>query len=251
MIALAFALPQESRGVVAALHAPHRSGSPALPVIFGKLGTQEVVVFHTGVGPLSTRKQLQRFWETHCGERVDCVISAGFAGGLDPTLPTGALILAENFPERLEIARATLGNRVRVHPLASAPVVLETPQAKAQYKSATRAFAVDMESATIADFFHKKGVPFLSLRAISDAAHEALPIPSAIWFDVHTQRPRPLALILFLVRHPARILPFSRFILTLRRARRTLTAALIELVALTPPGMATCSAATGPAPQRQ
>jgi adenosylhomocysteine nucleosidase len=109
--------------------------------------------------------------------------------------------------------------------------VLETPEAKAEYARETGALAVDMESATVAAFFREKGVPFLALRAISDAASEPLPVPSSVWFDPREQRPRPWALIRFLLRHPRRIGPFVRFVLTIGRARRTLTAALLDLLA--------------------
>ena len=245
MIAIAFALPEESRDVVAALRAPRRSGSPALPVIAGALEKREVVVFHTGVGPVSAREQLQQFWEAHCGSRVEGVIGAGFAGGIDPALPAGTLVLAENYPECLDIGRAVLGKRAQIGLLASAAAVLETPYAKAEFAKKTGALAVDMESATLAAFFREKGVPFLALRAISDAAHESLPLPSAVWFDARAQRPRPLALLGFLLCHPARVFPFVRFVLTIRRARRMLAEAVLDLVTHNH------RAATGPAPRRR
>ena len=244
MIAIAFALPQESRELVAALRAPRRSGSLALPVISGWLRLREVVIFHTGVGAVSAREQLQAFWESHCGSGVDCVIGTGFAGGLDPALPAGTLVLAENYPERLDPARGVLGERVQIGPLASAATVQETPEAKAQLARETGAIAVDMESATVAAFFREKGVPFLALRAISDTAHESLPVPPAVWFDANTQRPRPAALLGYLLRHPARLFPFVRFVFTIRRSRQTLSAALIELVTRS-------RAASGPAPRRR
>jgi adenosylhomocysteine nucleosidase len=109
--------------------------------------------------------------------------------------------------------------------------VLETPEAKAQCARETGALAVDMESATVAAFCREKGVPFLALRAISDTAGDSLPVPSEVWFDARTQRARPWGLFLFLLGHPGRIQPFVRFVLTIRHARRTLTAALLELFA--------------------
>lgn len=230
MIAIAFALPEESREVVAALRAPRRSGSRTLPVITGWLKMREVAVFHTGIGPVSAREQLRQFWDNHCGGGVDYVIGSGFAGGLDPALPAGTLVLAANYPERLDWARLFLDESAQIGPLASADAVLETPQAKAAFACKTGALAVDMESETVAEFFRKKGVPFLALRAISDAVHEPLPVPSAVWFDASAQCPRPLALIGYLLRHRARIRPFVRFWFTIRRARRMLSAALVHLV---------------------
>ena len=107
MTAISFALPHESRELVAALRFPMRSGSTALPIVSGTLGGREVVIFHTGVGAASAREWVQEFWDLYEGGRVDCVIGAGFAGGLNPGLPAGTLVLAENYPDRLSVAHAT------------------------------------------------------------------------------------------------------------------------------------------------
>jgi len=248
MIAIAFALPQESRALVAAIRDPVRCGLLELPIISGKIGAQEVVVFHTGVGALSARDRLHWFWRRQTAWRIDCVIGAGFAGGLDPSLPAGALVLAENYPEHVAAAQATLGARVRVGPLVTAPAVLETPESKAELARQSGAIAVDMETETVAEFFRKRGMPFVALRAISDAAGDLLPVPSSIWFDERIQSPRPWALIRFLTRHPSRLLPFVQFVSTIRHARKALARVLFDLLAFdsfTPE-----HAAAGPAPRR-
>jgi len=232
MIAVAFALPEESRDLVAAMRCPLRTGSPELPVVSGKLGSQEVIIFHTGMGSVSARQQLGLFWQAHGSERFECAIGAGFAGALDTSLPAGTLILAENYPQLLPRARAILEDRARVGRLATAQAVLETPQAKAECAKQTGAIAVDMETASVAAFFEEKSVPFLALRVISDTARETLPIPSVVWFDARSQRPRPWALMSFLVWHPSRLLPFVRFVQTIRRVRQTLTEALLDLLVL-------------------
>ena len=246
MTAISFALPHESRELVAALRFPMRSGSTALPIVSGTLGGREVVIFHTGVGAASAREWVQEFWDLYEGGRVDCVIGAGFAGGLNPGLPAGTLVLAENYPDRLSVAHATLGKRVHVGPLATASHLLETRKAKAELAQKSNAIAVDMESATLASFFCEKRVPFLALRVISDAANEPLPVPFAVWWDAHTQQPRPLALLWFLLLHPERVLPFVRFVRTIHRARRTLAVALRDLVTFS----SLPHAAAGPAPQQ-
>ena len=230
MIAIAFALPQESRELVAALRNPVCTGSRALPVIAGRIGGQPVVILHTGIGAASARRQLQRFWQTPCASGLACAVGAGFAAGLDPSLPRGALVLAGNDPDLLATARPWLADRVRIGPLADTPEVLETAEAKAALARATGAVAADMETQTAAAFFRERGVPFLALRAVSDTANEALPVPMALWFDAHAQRPRPGALLGFLLRHPARIFPFIRFVAGIRRARGNLTRALLRLL---------------------
>ena len=229
MRAIAFALPQESRELVAALREPRWSGSPRLPVVTGRLGAEEVVVFHTGVGAASAREALDRFWQRHGGGGIDAVLGAGFAGALDPSLAAGALVLWGESSPWLAGARAALGNRACVGALASSPEPLETPRAKRQWARLTGAVAVDMETASVAAFCREKGVPFLALRAISDTAREELPVPFAVWFDLGAQRPRRARLIGFLLRHPGRIAPFIRFVRTVARVRRVLAQALVEL----------------------
>ncbi len=244
MKAIAFALPQESRDFVAVLREPRRSGSARLPVITGKLGAEMVAVFHTGVGPISARQQLARFWQQHHG--IEAVIGAGFAGALDPFLSAGALILWGESSQWLICARAALGENSRIGLLASAPEMLETPRAKAQWAKLTGAVAVDMETATLAAFFDEKGVPFLALRAISDTAGEILPVPFEVWFDLHAQQPRPARLLRFLLDHPGRIVPFIRFVRTVTRVRRVLAQALVKITAMPCP-----DAAIDPAQRRQ
>jgi len=249
MIAIVFALPQESGGLVASLRNPIRTGPAALPVIYGWLGLREVVVCHIGMGAVAARAGLQRFWQTQGRRPIDCVIGAGFAGGLDPSLSARALLLAENSPELLAAARAVLGDRARVGLLASVPEVAETPESKARLARETGAAAVDMETATVAAFFREKGVPFLALRVISDAANDTIPVPGSVWFDAAAQRPRPLALLWFLIRHPSRVFPFVRFVASIYRARRVLTQALLDLLVAAP--FSAAHAAAGPVPRRR
>ncbi|MEI8234969.1 MAG: hypothetical protein WCH57_09820 [Verrucomicrobiota bacterium] len=230
MIALVFALPQESRGVVAALRSPVWSGAAALPVVTGRLGDRGVLVLHTGVGEAAARRTLAHYWEMRetYGGRWESLIAAGFAGGLDPSLPAGALVLSGEAP--LERAREILGARAHVGGLATTSAPMETPEAKAELFRASGAVAVDMETAAIAAFCRENGVPWLALRGISDPAERPLPVPYAIWFDAAAQRPRPGALLWFLARHPGRVLLFARFVWDVCRTRRALTAALLELV---------------------
>lgn len=229
MIALVFALPQESRGVVAALRAPVISGSPALPLITGRLGARDVLVLHTGVGETAARQTLAHYWEMRetYGGRWKSLITAGFAGGLDPSLPAGTLVLSGEDPSQ---AQEILGARALVGGLATTAAPMETPEAKAELFRATGALAVDMETAAIAAFCREHGIPWLALRGISDPAGSPLPVSYAIWFDATAQRPRRGALLWFLARHPGRALPFAWFVGNVCRTRRALTTALLELV---------------------
>ncbi|MEI6351893.1 MAG: hypothetical protein WCP06_12400 [Verrucomicrobiota bacterium] len=229
MIAVLFALPEESQDLVRALKHRARVGSAELAAVRGTLGAHEIVVAHTGVGRKRADAGMRRLWAEH---HPDQVISAGFAGGLDPRLPKGALLLADSFssPELLYTAQSLLKERASSGMMATCDDVLETPQAKTEFARQSGAEAVDMETAAVAAFCMETGVPLLAIRAISDTASDELPVPFSVWFDEASQRPRPLALVWFLVRHPSRIPRFVRFVQTINRARRILTGALLELL---------------------
>lgn len=226
MIAITFALSDESKDFSRLLRDAESLGPHGFPALPCQGGAREVLLFHTGMGANRTRERLRQLWDDH--PSVECVISAGYAGALDPVLSAGAIILAENYsnPERLAAAEAILEGRAHIGKLATCDTALETCQGKTQLAKATGAIAVDMETSTIAELCRERGVPLLSIRVISDTAHEELAVPFSVCFDARTERPRVGALLAFLLCHPVRIPAFIRFVRTVNRARRLLAEAL-------------------------
>ncbi len=230
MIAITFALRDESQDIARALQQPRTEGGREFPVVIGKLGGRETVIAHTGMGLDRVRERLPRLFEK-C--KVESVISGGYAGGLDPSLSSGALVLAENYshPALLAKAQAVLKERCASGLMATSSVALETPAEKAAFQRKTGALAVDMETSAIAEICAARGVPLLSLRVITDAALEELAVPFSVCFDAKTERPRIASLLAFLLMHPARIPGFARFVGGVNRSRRSLTDAIAEVVA--------------------
>ncbi len=232
-----FALPNESRLFVKTLAVDAatvpRGAAPLLPTWVGRLGERSLAVLHTGVGDTPAgRMPLQAMLATAGGVRW--VISAGYAGGLSPDLRVGDLVLGKNHsdPGLLNAARLLLENESpRVGSLFTRSTAVETAAGKTALHAATGALAVDMETAWIAAACAAARVPLLSLRVISDAAAQSFPVPGRILFDAVRQRPRYLALPLWLLIHPARIAPFAAFVRGLTPARARLTRALGRLVA--------------------
>jgi adenosylhomocysteine nucleosidase len=129
------------------------------------------------------------------GEGAEAILSFGLAGGLDPRIQPGALIIPEGvlLPEQSGLKLLETDRRWRtrlVDLLSSGTDVHENPLLcsfepvlrvadKAKLHQDSEAGAVDMESALIARAAANRGVPFLALRAVSDCAATAIPAAAA------------------------------------------------------------------------
>ncbi len=141
------------------------------------------------------------------------LLSFGMAGGLDPALAPGTLVLAtavqapdgENYPSD-EAWRAALGARIPALAaiLLGCDAPVSDPAEKARLFAATGAAAVDMESHAIAAVAADAGIPFLALRAVADPAHRAVP-PAALLGVGPDGGTRPGAVLAALVFAPREI----------------------------------------------
>jgi len=206
-VVVTFARPEESGAFRRKLESLQKGRCGPMPAWRGRLGKTEVTVIHTGIGPAAAERAIRTVLDC---EKPGKLISAGFAGGLDPALRVGDTLTSDD--------SAAL--------VLSRPIPLETPEEKVAAFRETGARLVDMETAVIAAACAAAGVPLVAVRAVSDSAAEALPVPFGAWFDTRRQRARPLALVAHLVRHPSRIAPFARFVLRLPRVARALAQAV-------------------------
>jgi nucleoside phosphorylase len=209
-VLVTFARPEESRAFRRGLADPRREKVGAISVLRGWLGQTETVVAHLGIGPAAAAESFEVLLDAGPWRLV---YGAGFAGGLDPALALGDVVMEELFPGQ-------------VPRIISRPLPVETIPDKARLRAETGAQAVDMETETLRDACRIDGLPVLAIRAISDPATTALPVPFAKWFDLARQRPRPLALLGYLLRHPRAIAPFARFVGSLGGVTRALAFAV-------------------------
>lgn len=186
----------------------------------------------SGIGAKRARLAAQTLLENG----ATALISWGFAGGLDPSLSPGSLILPESIlakdqsPYCVDLTwRESLCDRLKprvdLHGgvLAESPVVLASYDEKIALFQRTGARAVDMESASIALVAKEAGVPFLVIRAISDAAKVGIPWSALNSFDkfgrVHFSKLLPC-----LARRPLDLLALVRLGRNHRAARAALAA---------------------------
>jgi adenosylhomocysteine nucleosidase len=118
------------------------------------------------------------------------LVSFGLAGGLDPALRPGTLllpteVLTDNRRILTDVSlRARLGSGLAA-PLLGAHTIAATAAAKHALFTSTGGAALDLESNAVAQVAHAHNLPFAVLRAICDPAERDLPPAALIALDHH------------------------------------------------------------------
>jgi hypothetical protein len=136
------------------------------------------------------------------------LLSFGLAGGLDPTLAPGTLVLASDvicdgvwLPTDARWRGSFAATDWVQGPLLAADAPLLDRHAKLAAFAATGAVAVDMESGAVARVAAQAGLPFVAVRAVADPAWRS--VPERLVRAVDGQgRIRPLAAVLAAALHP-------------------------------------------------
>jgi adenosylhomocysteine nucleosidase len=100
------------------------------------------------------------------------VVSAGFAGGLDPALPAGHTLTPRHVVDAGDGSRTDSGHGEGV--LVTFGTIADAEQ-KAKLAKAYGAHAVDMEAAAVARAAQAHGVKFLACKVVSDSSDSRLP----------------------------------------------------------------------------
>lgn len=144
----------------------------------------EITVGVSGPGPARAQCMAERLVEQGATE----LVSWGLAGGLDPGIAPGMLVIADQIvtatgikyladPGWRQKIVAVLPPRVSVveAPLLASGAIVATSKDKATLRRRYAAVAVDMESGGIACVASRYELPFLALRVVVDPADMALP----------------------------------------------------------------------------
>lgn len=155
----------------------------------GTLEDQPIILVRTGIGKKNAVASLAGVMERF---PLRMILSIGYAGGLDPDLDVGDLLIAENIlggcsaPSSASWAiDPALVDRVMTLPvgqkakatrgqLLTVDQVVAHPEEKQKLYDQSGAMAVDMETSALVQLAQERQIPFLSIRAISDTANQEL-----------------------------------------------------------------------------
>jgi adenosylhomocysteine nucleosidase len=175
--------------------------------------------------------------EAACGKLIAAgathLLSFGLAGGLDPALPPGTLLV----PDRLSLSDGTgyradaawharlvelfHDQRPKVGCHFGADLAIASAAEKQALFAGTAALGVDMESHLLARAAAEAGLPFAMIRVICDAADDALP-PAALKGVKPDGSTDILAVLGSLLRQPGQIPALRRLARAAAAAERVL-----------------------------
>jgi hypothetical protein len=147
------------------------------------------------------------------------VILAGLGGGLDPSLGIGDVVCEGTLPD-LPLRRGRI---------FSADHLVATTLEKERLFRETGCLVVDMEGAIVRGVAELAGIPFLHIRAISDAAGQNVPERMLNWID-EVGRSRPSRVTGDLIAHPLLIPSMIRLGRQSRLAARRLAEVVRQVV---------------------
>ncbi|WP_413205618.1 purine phosphorylase [Rhodospirillum sp. A1_3_36] len=203
------------------------------------VGTSPRLIAHcAGPGPAAAAKAAWHLLEKGC----EGLVSYGTAGGLDPALASGTLVLATeilglrgSLPLPLDsIARAALRETCERRgiphaegALLGSDTAILSPKDKAALFQETGALAVDMESHRVAEIAQDAGLPFLAVRVVADPANRTVPSWALKGVDAKGET-RALPILLAVLMAPWRIPALIHLAKDSARASTTLEAAAKE-----------------------
>ena len=134
-----------------------------------------VVTLIVGIGRQNAEKSVRSFLTASAPALV---LTCGFAGGLNPELKLGDVIFEPAGPaaNNQKLTEALLAAGARPAKIYCADRIATTVAEKQALRAATGADAVEMESGAIQAVCAERGLACVTVRVISDTAHEALPL---------------------------------------------------------------------------
>lgn len=189
---------------------------PRHAIIEGEVAGKVVAIVIAGIGREAARRGAEILLDGH---RPRWIVSAGFAGALDPALARYAIVLpnevidldGHRYAIDVDVPPAPPdgepGPRIATGRLLTVDRLIATAAEKAEIRRRHAADLVDMETSSVAGVCGARGVRFLSIRVISDEAGADLP-PEVATLLTRSGSYRVGAALRALWERPARIKDF-------------------------------------------
>lgn len=235
-VAIVTAMPEETRAVL------QGARNRKMNLINGRhtcrccITGHDIVLVEAGMGLLNAG------WAATlvADEKPDLIISAGFGGGILSGLSVGDVVMAEQVLQWLgngfeEVAVGFYGHNSAADNLSLSRGSFITndgilsKQNLAQHLTDANNPIVEMETAAVARVAATHGIPFLGIRAVSDAWHEELAFSIDEFCD-DTMRIKPSKVLATILKRPAIIPQLIRLALNSRVAATSLAKAMERLL---------------------
>lgn len=183
------ALREEINGIRRAMSVEEQFKAGRADVWMGNWAGVRIALVRTGVGKDCALNALE---EVLNRVNPSIILSIGYAGGLDPKLKVGDIVVADRVLEDTQSNRGigyTIGSDLLSHvealpppdgvtlhrgPLVTVDEPVTDPESKRALGTRHGAIAVDMETSVLIARATGEQIPFLSIRAISDTADQSL-----------------------------------------------------------------------------
>jgi adenosylhomocysteine nucleosidase len=178
-VGIVAALPLELGFFVDRLKKVRKYKSTASTIVEGEFDGKVVAVVYSGVGRPAARAATQILI---AGHRPSLIVSAGFAGALDPDYSLGQVVTPREivdldgncFPVE-PIDSESSPTRSPPIRLLTVDAIARTPADKAGLRASFDADLIDMETSAVAAVCGDQGRRFFAIRVISDDAAAELP----------------------------------------------------------------------------
>lgn len=147
------------------------------------------------------------------------VVSAGFAGGLQPGVAVGDLVLGLNYSDPELVSQLVLGPRWHRGNVLTESAIVEKSADKRRLGEQSGCLAADLETEHLARICAENQVSMISLRCISDALEDDMPVPAAVLLNPQTGRPDSLGLFRHLVANPSSVSGFNKLLKNAKAAQ--------------------------------
>jgi nucleoside phosphorylase len=235
-----FALHREAQPFLARLAIRRQVPGAPCPAWLCETSLPHILVLETGVGSARCLEALRWLTHTHLpGQGLPhpkFVLYAGFAGGLAEGWKVGDVLLAEYVVDQhggvwscdVPLEKTNLDQIGRRGRLVTTRELIGDPLAKRKLGKQHQACATDMEAAAAADFCARQGIPFGSVRSISDEV--STPLSPRLLDLLSSSGVSFRRLCGSLLRSPRLIFELLRLARDTRKAARTLADALTHLL---------------------